>query len=86
MEFNTNNEIKNFVKELKNQLTSVGENKLLRELINWEDTFFTSSSEFLGELKLILEQIQAQNILSFKDKTQNQIADCIKSINKAFGI
>lgn len=86
MTFSNNDEIKNFVKELKQKLISIGETKLSDELMNWEDTFFTSSSEFLGELKIVLEQIEARNIPSLKGKTQKQIESCIKAINKAFGI
>jgi|BioPla2DNA2_1021312.scaffolds.fasta_scaffold18990_2 hypothetical protein len=86
MTFSNNDEIKYFVKELKQKLVSIGENEFLDELVNWEDTFFTSSSEFLGELKTILEKIEAQNIPSLKGNTKKQIKSCIKAINKAFGI
>jgi hypothetical protein len=86
MTFSNNDEIKYFVKELKQKLVSIGENEFLDELVNWEDTFFTSSSEFLGELRTILEKIEAQNIPSLKGNTKKQIKSCIKAINKAFGI
>ena len=86
MTFSNNDEIKYFVKELKQKLVSIGENEFLDELVIWEDTFFTSSSEFLGELKTILEKIEAQNIPSLKGNTKKQIKSCIKAINKAFGI
>ena len=86
MTFSNNDEIKYFVKELKQKLVSIGENEFLDELVNWEDSFFTSSSEFLGELKTILEKIEAQNIPSLKGNTKKQIKSCIKAINKAFGI
>ena len=86
MTFSNNDEIKYFVKELKQKLVSIGENEFLDELVNWEDTFFTSSSEFLGELKTILGKIEAQNIPSLKGNTKKQIKSCIKAINKAFGI
>jgi hypothetical protein len=86
MTFSNNDEIKYFVKELKQKLVSIGENEFLDELVNWEDTFFTSSSEFLGELRTILEKIEAQNIPSLKGNTQKQIKSCIKAINKAFEI
>jgi hypothetical protein len=86
MTFSNNDEIKYFVKELKQKLVSIGENEFLDELVNWEDTFFTSSSEFLGELKTILEKIEAQNIPTLKGNTKKQIKSCIKAINKAFGI
>jgi len=86
MTFNNNDEIKYFIKELKQKLVLIGENEFLDELVNWEDTFFTSSSEFLGELKTVLEKIEAQNIPSLKGYTQNRIKSCIKAINKALGI
>lgn len=85
MTFNNNDDIKNFVKELNQKLIAVGESNLSRELINWENTAFTTTSEFLGELKIILEQIKTKNIPSLKGKTQKNIDSCIKTINKAFG-
>lgn len=86
MTFNNNDEIKDYVKELKKKLVSIGENEFLDELVNWEDTFFTSSSEFLGELRIVLEKIQAHNIPSLEGNAQKQIRSCIKAINKAFKI
>lgn len=86
MTFKNNDEIKDFVKELKRKLESIGENEFFDELANWEDTFFTTSSEFLGELRIVLEKIEAQNIPSLKGNTQKQIRSCIKAINKAFGV
>lgn len=86
MTFNDNDEIKGFVRELKQELLSIGEGTLSNELKNWEDTFFTSSSEFLGELKIVLEQIKIQNFPPLKGKTRKQIDGCIRVINSALGI
>jgi len=54
------------------------------ELEKWDGDFFTTSSEFLGELKLILERIRTLRAL--EDISKKEVEGCLESINKAFAM
>ena len=84
MMFNNNEEIKEFALNLVEILEKIGEKSHANELKAWSGDFFTTSSEFLGELKLILERISTVKLLD--DITRKNVNECIKVINKAFGI
>ena len=82
--FNSNQELKQFSKTISKKLDSIGEKGLANELDEWDKQFFTTSSEFLGELKIILNQIKDLKVLD--DFTRKEISNCIAVINKAFGM
>lgn len=84
MKFNNNDEIKAFVLNLVEILEKIGEKSHAYELKAWSGEFFTTSSEFLGELKLILERIS--NVKLLDDITRRNVNECIKVINQSFGI
>lgn len=84
MIFNNNDEIKEFALDLVEILGKIGEKSHAYELKAWSEEFFTTSSEFLGELKLILERIS--NVKLLDDITRKNVNECIRVINKAFGI
>ena len=81
--FRNNNDIKAFVKLLIQKMDDKCEKELSEELIKWNGDFFTTSSEYLGELKLIWEKIKHLETLDSKDR--KEIINCIESINKALG-
>ena len=83
MKFNDNSEIRKFALELIKILEKTGEKNYANELKAWSGEFFTTSSEFLGELKFILEKISKLEILD--NDTKKAIHECIKTIDKAFG-
>lgn len=84
MKTDSNDDIKKFVKELIKKMENAGESDIARELNDWDNDFFTTSSEFLGELKLILERIEQLEVLD--STTKKNVKDCIISINRAFGM
>lgn len=81
MVFNNNDDLKRFAKILTKKMENIGEDVLAKELINWNNDFFTTSSEFLGELKLILERIK--QIKSLDAITKKDVTECIATINRA---
>ena len=84
MKFNNNDDLKKFALNLSKELDRIGESKLAKELEGWSDEFFTTSTEFIGELSLILMRI---NDLQVLDKVaENNVKECIKTIEKALGM
>jgi len=66
---------------LQEKLALIGEEQLIKELQDWSETAFTTSSELMGEMMLILKKIStAENL----DKaTRKTVTDTIKAIKKA---
>ncbi len=75
-------DLRRFTKYLVEEMEKCGHNDIVSELNEWGETPFSTSSEYLGELKLILEKVRSINVLSRLNK-QN-IDACIEAINKAF--
>jgi len=82
MVFNSNSDIKEFAKTLIESLEGINEITLKEELIAWTETFFTTSSEFLGELKLILKKVEELEALD--SNVREEVKECIKVIDEAF--
>lgn len=83
MNFKSQADVKVFGKTLQERLLSMGEASLANELREWDGGFFTTSSEFLGEMKLILEKISV--LKSLDDVTKKNVQGCLSAINQAFG-
>lgn len=81
---NDNQGLKEFSKTLSQRLECIGEKEFANELNDWDKQFFTTSSEFLGELKIILDKIR--DLKTLDDFTKKEIRNCIAVINKAFGV
>lgn len=84
MIFNNNEDLRKFARTLAQKMEAIDETVLADELKNWDGEFFTTSSEFLGELKIILEKIKA--LKTIDDAIMRDVKECITSINKAFGV
>ena len=84
MRFDNNDDLKHFSKVLSEKLLLIGELSLTRELKRWDEGCFTTSSEFLGEFKLILKRVKQVDALDIA--TNRDVERCITTINKAFGI
>jgi len=82
MTFQNKDDLKRFAKRLKDKLESIGENSLANQLHEWDEEFFTTTSELLGEMRLILEK--TQHLRSLDEVTKREVKDCIAAINKAF--
>ena len=81
MKFNNNDDLKKFALSLSKSLEEIGECVLAKELGKWNNEFFTTSTEFLGELKLILLKINDLQVLD--GTTKNDLKECIRTIEKA---
>ena len=80
--FNSNQELRDFASVLCEELKLNDELELANELKMWDEDAFTSSTEFLGELMLILEKvILSSKIFSMKP----QIEECLATIKTALG-
>ena len=82
MRFDKNSDIKEFSKKLQMKLLETGESSLSNELHEWDMSSFTTSSEYLGEIQNILEQIS--NVKSLDNETKQDIRECLLAIKKAF--
>jgi hypothetical protein len=74
-------DLQKFSRLLEEKLALIDQESLIEELHEWNQTAFTTSSEFLGEMKLILKKV---NSLKNLDKlTKKSVKDHITAINKA---
>jgi hypothetical protein len=74
---------KEFVQSLILELRKHSHHIIADELSEWNKTTFTTSSEFLGELRIILRK--AQNISGLDKNIVNQVAGHVRAIDNAFG-
>jgi hypothetical protein len=82
MDFKNSDEIKKFSKILQREPLLMGEMSLANELSAWDEGSFTTSSEFLGEMKLILEK--AARLKTIDEMTRKDVHGCLSAINRAF--
>jgi len=74
--------LRDFASELYEELKLNNEHELANELRMWKEDAFTSSTEFLGELALILEKVvQTSKLLSKKPR----IEECMATIRRELG-
>jgi len=77
--FNSNQGLRDFSSELCEELKLNNEHELANELRMWKEVGFTSSSEFLGELMLILEKVIRE---SKPLRIKPQIEECLEAIRR----
>ena len=80
--FDKLNDILEFCDELIEQMKISKKTELFDKLINWRSVFFTTSSELLGEFRVILEEVVKVNGLSRDCIVKTE--QCIEDINRAF--
>lgn len=79
---NSIKDLRRFATALHEELKRNNEYELASELIMWEEDVFTSTTELLGELMLILEKV---NRLSRLTGMKPQIEECLTTIKRALG-
>ncbi|QHI73485.1 hypothetical protein [Aminipila terrae] len=84
MDIKDNDELRNFVKRIRLELQKNNEINLANDLKNWNNESFTSSSEFLGELMLLLEKVKLS--MQISDVKKKEIIECILIIRKALTV
>ena len=84
LQFNQLSDMKEFAKYLSGELIKLGYNDRAKMVDEFSYNSYTTSSEYLGEFRLLLEDLIKENILT-EDKIKLEIAIAVKAINKAFG-
>lgn len=79
---NNNQELHIFANKLIKRLDEIKEITLRQELENWNEEFFTTSSEYLGEFKLILQKVRY--VEKMEASLKLEIEEIINKINQAF--
>jgi hypothetical protein len=74
-------DLNEFCRLLQDKLALIGQESLRKELQDWSETAFTTSSELLGEMKLILKKVY--RVKNLDKETKKSVQDNIKTINKA---
>lgn len=77
----SNQELREFALNIYEELKLNNEYKLSNKLIAWNENTYTSSSEFLGDLMLILKGVLQ---LSIDLKLKSEVEDCLFAIEKLF--
>lgn len=81
--FNSLDDMKEFAKHLSEELMKISQVELAEEIKFFSYNTYTTSSEYLGEFKFILERILSEvNHPHFVQV--DKIKDAIKEIRKAF--
>lgn len=83
--FATNRDLVAFARELADDLRVENASLLADALDNWSKQFFTTSSEFLGELKLLLDRV-SQGAYLTNPEHQRRLHDCLEATNRALGL
>jgi hypothetical protein len=76
---------KDLASYLISELNKLDSTDYSNELNDWANTFYTTSSEYLGELRIILNKILNDSDIKLPDEVKNSIELAINAINKAFG-
>lgn len=81
--FSNLNDMKEFAKYLSNELDKLGYKDEAKRINEFSYNSYTTSSEYLGEFRFLLEELKKYDIL----KNANMLLEAdraIKAINKAF--
>lgn len=83
-EFNSLNDVKEFAKYLSKELENFGYKDKSKMVYEFSYNSYTTSSEYLGEFRILLEDLKKQNVLD-DDNIKIEVDAAIRAINKAFG-
>ncbi len=83
--FENPQDIKKFADHMSSELMKRNKHELASEINQFCSTPFTTSSEFLGEFRIIMKKVLSQKEIIFDKGTKNGILKSIETINKAFG-
>lgn len=79
---NSVQDLKSFITSLSEKLVRNGDGELGSALLQWRDSTFTTASELLGELYLIL--IKVRDSAKLQKQDQITVEECINEIKEAF--
>ena len=83
-EFNSLDDMKGFAKYLSKELKNFGYKDKSKMVNEFSYNSYTTSSEYLGEFRILLEDLKKQNVLD-EDNIKLGMEAAIKAINRAFG-
>lgn len=81
--FNNLNDMKEFAKYLSKELENFGDKDNSKMVNQFSYNSYTTSSEYLGEFRILLEDLKKQKVLE-DENIRLQVDAAIKAINKAF--
>ena len=83
LQFNKLDDMKEFAEYLAGELIKLGYDDKAKMVYEFSYNSYTTSSEYLGEFKILLEDLIKENMFH-KDKIKSEISIAVKAINKAF--
>lgn len=83
--FNDLQNMKDFINHLSSQLQQIGENKWADEMNFFSYNTYTTSSEYLGELRMALQKLLKEKQSTLPAALKRHVDSAIDAINKAFG-
>ena len=84
LQFNKLSDMKEFAKYLSGELIKLGFNDRAKIIDEFSYNSYTTSSEYLGEFRILLQDLIKENIFD-EDKIKLELVIAVKAINKAFG-
>jgi len=82
--FNDLNQMKQFATALSDHLRQLGEPDLADEVGKFDRNTFTTTTEYLGEFRIVLRQVLLLKTLLSPDKYRTGVVQAIDAIDKAF--
>jgi len=83
-DFNSINVLKEFAEYISKTFDSLGEAELAKEVSDFTYNSFTTSSEYLGEYRILLQKIIQEKKNKIDNELYEDIQKAINAINKAF--
>lgn len=83
-EFQSLREMKEFAKYLSEELKNHGLPELSKEVLEFKSNYYTTSSEYLGEFRIVLNEVLLKTNINLSNDLVGNINKAIESINKAF--
>lgn len=82
--FNSLKEVKEFAKIIGEELKTYGLKELSLEVLEFKYNYYATSSEYLGEFRIVLNKVLLYGSDRLPYKWINNIKKLIDAINKAF--
>lgn len=83
LQFDKLDDMKELAKYLAGVLIKLGYNDRAKIVYEFSYNSYTTSTEYLGEFKILLEDLIKENVFH-EDKIKAEISVAVKAINKAF--
>jgi hypothetical protein len=85
-EFNDLQDMKEFAQYISDELMEKNRNNLALEVGEFSYNSFTTSSEYLGEFRIILKKVLSKVDIILNKETIENISKAIKEIDRAFDV